>query len=78
MPIPNPQIVAELRQANDELARLKAKKLELFPPNPHPFAQADQFPKKATPEQIRQRNEIIAQIEELEQRIEKLQDRLYR
>lgn len=73
----NPKIAEQLRQARIELAQLKAKKLELFPPNPHPFAQPDQFPKNATPEQIKQRNELIQQIEELERRIEELEGRLY-
>ena len=62
----------ELAKAKQELARLKAEKLKLFPPNPHPFAQADRFPLDATPEQIRQRNELVARIEELEKRIEAL------
>ena len=72
MSTPNPQKTAELARAKQELARLKTEKLELFPPNPHPLAQPDQFPKNATPEQIRQRNELIARIEELEKRIEAL------
>jgi outer membrane protein TolC len=62
----------ELAKAKEELARLKAEKLRLFPPNPHPLAQPDQFPKNATPEQIRQRNELVARIEELEKRVEAL------
>ena len=77
MPTPNPAIAAQLQQAKDELARLKAEKLGLFPPNPHPFAQDDAFPKNATPQQIKQRNELVARIEELERRIEELKDRLY-
>lgn len=74
---PNPLIAKQLRQARAELARLKAEKLKLFPPNPHPFVQRDRFPNEATPEQIRQRNELVARIEELEQQIEELEDRLY-
>ncbi len=73
----NPKIAEELRQAKEELARLKAEKLALFPPNPHPFAQPDRFPNNATTETIRQRNELIARIEELEQRIEEMEGRLY-
>ncbi len=72
MPPPNPQVV-KARQAKEELARLKALKLKLFPPNPHPFAQPDAYPKNATPEQVRQRNALIARIEELEQRIKELE-----
>lgn len=74
---PNPQIEKQLRQARAELARLKAEKLKLFPPNPHPFVQHDRFPYEATPEQIRQRNELVARMEELEQQIEELEERLY-
>ena len=73
----NPKIAEQLQQARTELARLKAEKLELFPPNPHPFAQPDQFPKNATPEQIKLRNDLIQQIEELERRIDELEGRLY-
>ena len=62
-----------LREAKQELAQLKAEKLKLFPPNPHPYAQPDAFPNNATPEQIKQRNELIARIEELEKRIENLE-----
>ena len=78
MPMPNTAIAAQLQQAKDELARLKAEKLELFPPNPRPFAQDDSFPHNATSQQIKQRNEIIVRIEELERHIEELQDQLYR
>lgn len=67
--MPNPKNALALQQAKQELARLKADKLKLFPPNPHPFAQADTFPKNATPDQIKQRNELVARIEELEKRI---------
>lgn len=72
MSIDKQNIAQALVQAKQELARLKAEKLKLFPPNPHPLAQADTFPKNATPEQIRQRNELIARIEELEKRIQEL------
>ncbi len=78
MSTPNPTIAQELIQAKEKLAQLKAEKLRLYPPNPHPLAQPDQYPGNYTPEQIQQRNQLIAQIEMLEQRIEDLQDRLYR
>lgn len=77
MPAPNPKIVAQLRQARAELARVKTEKLKLFPPNPHPFIQADDFPAKATPEQIQKRNALVARIEELERQIADLEERLY-
>ena len=77
MPNENPKVAAQLRDAQHKLAELKAEKLRLYPPNPHPFAQADTFPKNATPEQIKRRNELVMQIEELEKQIEELQGRLY-
>ncbi len=77
MPPPNPVIEKQLREARAELARLKARKLELFPPNPHPLVQRDRFPHEATPEQIRLRNELVARIEALERQIEELEERLY-
>lgn len=77
MPTPNPIIARQLRDARAELARLKAEKLRLFPPNPHPLVQPDTFPRDATPAQIRQRNELVARIEALEQQIEELQAQLY-
>lgn len=73
----NPQIAEQLRQAREELARLKAEKARLFPANPHPFVEPDRFPRDYTPDQIQQRNQLIAQIESLEQRIEDLEARLY-
>lgn len=73
----NPQIAAQLRQAREELARLKAEKARLFPANPHPFVEPDRFPRDYTPDQIQQRNQLVAQIESLEQRIEDLEARLY-
>ena len=73
----NPQIAEQLRQAREELARLKAEKARLFPANPHPFVESDRFPSDFTPDQIRQRNQLVAQIEYLEQRIEDLEARLY-
>jgi hypothetical protein len=77
MATPNPIIAQQLRDAQAELARLKAEKLRLFPPNPHPFAQPDRFPRDASPAQIRQRNELVARIEALEQQIEELAAKLY-
>jgi hypothetical protein len=78
MPIPNPQAAEELRQAKEELARLKAEKLRLYPPDPHPLAEPSRYPREYTPEQIDYRNRLVARIEEMEKRIEDLQDRLYR
>ncbi len=77
MPTPNPHIADELAKAKDELSKLKAEKARLYPPNPHPFTEPDKFPSQYTPEQIEYRNQLIAQIESLEQRIQDLQDRLY-
>lgn len=68
----DPHQAAELARAKQELARLKAEKLKLFPPNPHPLAQPDDYPKNATPEQIQKRNALVARIEELEKRIDEL------
>lgn len=76
MPI-NPQVEEALRQAKEELERVKAEKTRLFPPNPYPFAQPDKYPSEYTPEQIQLRNSLNAQIEALEQRIESLQWRLH-
>ena len=73
----NPQIAEQLRQAREELARLRAEKARLFPANPHPFVEPDRFPRDYTPDQIQQRNQLVAQIESLEQRIEDLEARLY-
>lgn len=77
MPTPNPKVAEELRQAKEKLAQLKAEKVKLYPPNPHPLAEPDQYPGNYTPEQIQHRNQLVAQIEMLERRIEELQDRLY-
>ncbi len=77
MPTPNPKIADQLKQLNDELARLKSEKLRLYPPNPHPLAQPDKFPGDYSPEQIRHRNELVRKIEALEAQVEKLQDQLY-
>jgi hypothetical protein len=74
---PNPRIAHDLAEAKDQLAKLKAEKARLFPGNPHPFTEPDRFPGQYTAEQIRQRNQLVAQIELLEQRIQDLQDRLY-
>jgi hypothetical protein len=73
----NPQVAAELQQAKEELARLKAEKLRLYPPNPHPLAQADRFPLEFSPDQIAHRNQLVERIEELEKRIAVLGDHLY-
>ena len=74
----NPQVAGELQQANAELARLKAEKLRLYPPDPHPLAQPSRYPGEYTPDQIAYRNKLIERIEELEKRIEELEDHLYR
>ncbi len=63
---------AELARAKQELAQLRSEKLKLFPPNPHPLAQPDDYPRNATPEQIQKRNELVARIEELERRVAEL------
>ncbi len=73
----NPQIAEQLRQAREELAKLKEEKRQLYPPNPFPLAQPDDYPSKYTPEQIRRRNELNARIEALEQRVDELELRLY-
>jgi uncharacterized protein YhaN len=77
MATPNPVIAERLREAKAELANLRAEKLKLFPPNSQPFAQPDRFPRDATPAQIRQRNELVARIEALEQQIKQLEEKLY-
>ncbi len=73
----NPQIADELRRAQDQLAKLKAEKARLYPANPHPFVQPDDFPGKYSPEQIQYRNQLVSQIEQLEKRVQDLRDRLY-
>ncbi len=78
MATPNPRIAQQLQQARDKLAQLKAEKARLYPANPHPFAEPDRYPRDFTPEQIQYRNRLVAQIEELEKRIDELQDQLYR
>jgi len=77
MPVPNPRVAEELRQAKEELAQLKAEKLRLYPPDQHPFVEPSRYPRDYTPAQIQYRNQLIARIEELERRIEELADRLY-
>lgn len=77
MATPNPKIAEQLKQAKEELTRLKSEKLRLYPPNPHPLAQPDAYPGDYSPEQIRQRNQLVGQIEMLEKQVELLQDRLY-
>jgi hypothetical protein len=77
MPAPNPKVAEELRQAEEELTRLKAEKLRLYPPDQHPFAEPSRYPRDYTQEQIQYRNQLVARIEELEHRVEELADRLY-
>lgn len=77
MSTPNPKVAEELRQAKEELARLKAEKLRLYPPDPHPFVEPSRYPREYTSEQIQYRNQLVARIEELEHRIEDLEERLY-
>lgn len=77
MPNQNPTVASELRRAKEELARLRIEKARLYPPNRHPFIQPDEFPGQYTPEQIQHRNMLVSQIEQLERRIDELQDRLY-
>ena len=76
--VPNPKIQEMLETAKGELAKVRAEKASLFPPNLHPFAQPDTFPKDYTPEQIQQRNALNARIEYLENRVEELQRQLYK
>ncbi len=73
----NPIIQQQLDEAKRKLAELRAEKLRLFPPNPYPLSQPDAYPKGYSQEQIAQRNELNAQIESLENRIDELQRRLY-
>jgi len=68
-----PIATQRLREAKEELARLKQEKQKLFPANPHPFAQPDEFPQHATRAQIEQRNALVARIEELEKEIAELE-----
>jgi hypothetical protein len=73
----NPEIKRLLDEARNELARVRAEKARLFPANLHPLAEPDKYPKDYTSEQIRHRNQLNAQIESLEHRIQELQDRQY-
>lgn len=73
----NPQIAEQLRRAREELAELKAEKARLYPPNPHPFVEPDRFPGDYTSDQVQHRNQLVARIENLEKRIQDLEDRLY-
>ncbi len=77
MATPNPEIQKLLDDTKRQLAEAKAEKQRLFPPNLHPFAEPDKYPKDYTPEQIARRNALNAQIESLEKRIDDLQNRLY-
>ncbi len=78
MATPNPRIAQQLDQAKGKLAQLKAEKARLFPANPHPFVEPDRYPRDFTPEQVQNRNRLVQQIEELEKRIDELQDQLYK
>ncbi len=78
MVTPNPRIAQQLDQAKDKLAQLKAEKARLYPANPHPFVEPDRYPHDFTPEQVQNRNRLVQQIEELEKRIDELQDQLYK
>ncbi len=77
MATPNPIIAQQLSDAQQRLEQLRAEKARLYPPNPHPFVQPDSYPGDYTPQQIQHRNQLIQQIEELEKRIQEMQDRLY-
>ncbi len=77
MTTPNPLIAQQLSDAKERLAQLRAEKARLYPPNPHPFVQPDRYPADYTPQQIQHRNQLVQQIEELEKRVQELQDRLY-
>ncbi len=77
VPSSNPEVQKLLDEARRELAEMRAEKMKLFPPNPHPFAQPDKYPQDYTPEQVRQRNQLNNKIEQLEARIEELSRRLY-
>jgi hypothetical protein len=77
MPTPNPQVQELLDQAKAQLAAIRAEKLRLFPPNTDPLGSPDRYPGSYTKEQIEHRNQLNAQIEMLEQRIDDLQTRLY-
>ncbi len=74
----NSRIAQQLEQAKSTLAQLKAEKARLYPANPHPFIEPDRYPRDFTPEQIQHRNQLVQQIEELEKRIDELQDQLYK
>lgn len=73
----NPAVQRMIEESKAELARLKAEKARLFPANLHPLAEPDRYPKDFTPDQIRQRNTLNAQIESLENRIEDLENRKF-
>ena len=73
----NPEIKRLIEEAKRELARVKAEKAILFPANLHPLAEPDKYPKDYTSEQVARRNQLNAQIESLETRIEELQNRQY-
>lgn len=78
MSTPNPTIQRQLEQAKSELAAAKAEKARLFPPNTNPLGTPDRYPQDYTPEQIARHQQLNAQIEMLEQRVDALQLQLYR
>lgn len=73
----NPAIQRLIDEAKAELAKAKAEKASLFPANLHPLAEPDKYPKDYSPEQILKRNQLNAQIESLERRIEELENRKF-
>lgn len=77
MATPNPTIQKLLDEAKAQLAAAKAEKARLFPPNTDPLGTPDRYPRDYTPEQIAKHNQLDAQIEMLEQRVDELQLRLY-
>lgn len=77
MTTPNPTIQKLLDEAKQELAACKAEKARLFPPNRDPLGTPDRYPRDYTPEQIAKHQQLNAQIEMLEQRVDELHLRLY-
>ncbi len=77
MSTPNPTIQKSLQETKAQLAAAKAEKARLFPPNPNPLGTPDKYPRDYTPEQIARHNQLDAEIEMLERRVDELQLRLY-
>lgn len=73
----NPAIQKLIDEAKAELARVRAEKARLFPANLHPLAEPDKYPAQYTAEEIQKRNQLNAQIESLERRIEELENRKF-